>query len=55
MCIFLLIPSVKLKALGLALIFLGLSTFTIDFFAKERGDHYLKLLVEEKIKYDQQH
>ena len=48
--LFLTLNSSKLNALGLSLIFLGLSTFTIDFFAKERADKYLESLIVEKEK-----
>lgn len=45
-----LIPkSFQLQAVGMVLIFLGMSTYVVDFFAKERGDaYYQRLLAAER-------
>lgn len=44
--LFLFISGSQIKAVGLALIFLGLTTFVVDYFAHERGDGYYQQLLE---------
>lgn len=44
--LFLALSGSQVKAAGLALIFLGLTTFVVDYFAHERGDGYYQQLLE---------
>ncbi len=46
-CFFLFTNSPILKAIGLALIILGLSGIIIDYFSKERADTYYKAIITE--------
>jgi hypothetical protein len=46
-CFFLFTNNPTLKAIGLALIILGLAGLSIDFFSKERADTYYKAIMTE--------